>query len=427
MIIEVISTGTELMRGNSIDTNFSYTARSILSLGIEVKYHSTCGDELSDIIESIKTACRRANIVILTGGLGPTADDLTRNAAAEAFDVPLIFNKKEWLRLKERIRRYRKNYGKIKIIDSLKRQAFFPQSTSIIGNSVGAAAGFYMKRNNAYFFALPGVPKEMEVMLNKTVIPIIKTLIRNSPLTADHLPLIEWYRIFGIPEAIVEDMIKPFFIRNTQYSYGLTVKNETVTISVKVRGDGNISAKTLISRANNYIRKTFGYNLLGDGSSTLAGVTANILMDKRITLSIAESCTGGLIAHKLTNVHGISKSLVEAIVCYSNESKIARLGVPHRLISKYGAVSKEVAVAMAKGVAQLSGSDIGLAATGIAGPTGSSKKKPIGLVYMCLWDNRRNREFSQKFIFSGGREHIKERSANRAINILRMYLIKGKI
>lgn len=423
MIVEVISTGTELMRGTVIPTNLSYIAKSLIKLGIEIKYHSCYLDNLMDISNGIQNALKRADIVIITGGLGPTADDFTREAFAKVFNSKLVLNKDIWKWLKNRFRKYH-----LKLTKDIIKQTYFPEDSRVIPNSIGSAPGFYIEKNSKYLFALSGVPREMACMFEESVIPVLKRLfsINKSNLIRD-------YKIFGLTEAEVEEKIKPIF-SNKRYkltppnfvNYGLTAKIGDVTLTINVNTDNQHLSKKMISVLDKIIKKTFGNFIIGDRSSSLESIVGTMLINVNQTIAIAESCTGGLISHKLTQIPGISKSLLEDIVSYSNESKVKRLCVPKDLIIKYGAVSCEIAEAMAKGIAKSNNADFGLSTTGIAGPQGGSKQKPVGLVYIGLYNKACDKTWVSKFIFAGEREQVKERAANWALNLLRLHLLKFK-
>ncbi len=390
--VAIIATGSELMRGRSVDTHLGFFARRLETIGLEVGWHSTCGDDLDRIVGEIKLAAARADVVILSGGLGPTQDDLTRDAAAEAFHRPLVFHAAAWRAIRTRFRRFR-----IRMAAINRLQAFAPRGARLLPNPNGSAPGFALVADGVRFFALPGPPREMMPMFDRHV---LTRLPRGRPLA-----LWEAHTV-GLPEGTVDEIVRPIVARHRDASYGTTVSHGTVNITVK---NG--------ARAGRAIAKALGDRLF---MRPLAEEVAARLLKRRATVAIAESCTGGLIAHKLTQVAGVSAVLLEAVVAYSNASKVARLGVPAALIGRHGAVSEEVARAMAEGAARTSGASMGVATTGIAGPTGGSKAKPVGLVWHAV--AYRGRTSVERRVFPGERAHVKERSANLALDMMRRIL-----
>jgi nicotinamide-nucleotide amidase len=402
--VAVLSTGTELLRGRSVDTNLASIARALETIGLEVDYHATGPDDLDRLVEEIRLASARAEVVILTGGLGPTEDDFTRRAAAEAFERPLVFQPAAWNAIRSRFRRFR-----IPMASINRRQAFLPRAAGILPNPNGSAPGFAVESAGRFFFALPGPPREMIPMLQKRVLPRLAAAFGNRA----RFRLWEG-RVFGMPEGSVDEIVRPIVARRRGASYGLTVSGGTVNITLRVERGSPLP----LVRA---LRRKLGLFLIGPKS--LEETVGDLLLRKRQTIAIAESCTGGLISHKLTSVSGISAALLEGLVCYSNRSKTARLGVPAELIRRHGAVSPEVAAAMAEGIARTAGADAGIAVTGIAGPSGGSKKKPVGLVWHAV--HYRGRTRVERRVFPGDRPAVKDRAANFALDLVRRALLKG--
>ncbi len=402
MNLAVVSTGTELLRGRSIDTHLSLIASEVEVLGLEVTHHATCPDDLGRVVEEIRLASARAEIAILTGGLGPTEDDHTRRAAAEAFGRPLVFRAVAWRAIRARFRRYR-----IRMAAINRRQAFLPRGARLLPNPHGSAPGFEIESGGRLFFALPGPPREMLPMLRRYVIPrLVRTFGRRPGVRL-------WEsKIFGLPEGTVDEIVRPIVARQRGATYGLSVSGGIVSVWVKVEKGSSAG----IVRA---LRRKLGDRLIGD--MTLAEAVAALLLRRRKTIAVAESCTGGLIVHKLTDCPGISRSLLEGWVCYSNASKTARLGVPADVIRRHGAVSGEVAAAMAEGAARNAGADVGVATTGIAGPSGGSRTKPVGLVWHAV--HYRGRTRVERRVFPGDRAFVKERAAAFALDLVRRALL----
>ena len=398
--VALISTGTELLRGRSLDTHLSSISRELEPLGLEIRYHSTCPDDLGRLVEEIRLATARAEIVILTGGLGPTEDDFTRQAAAEAYGRPLIFSAPAWSAIRARFRKFR-----IPMAANNRRQAQLPRGARLLPNPLGSAPGFEVVSAGRRFYALPGPPREMIPMLQRHVLP------RLSPLGK---PFKLWEAtVFGMPEGSVDEIVAPI-VRRGGALYGITVSGGVIRVSVKA-SKGSPAA---IGRA---VSKALGIHLVGQGN--LEQTVAELLIRKKRTIAVAESCTGGQIADRLTDCPGISESLLEGWICYSNASKTARLGVPGDLIRHHGAVSVEVAEAMAEGAARAAGADVGVATTGIAGPSGGTREKPVGLVWHAV--HYRGRTRVERRIFPGDRTTIKRRAANLALDLVRRALLNA--
>jgi nicotinamide-nucleotide amidase len=398
--LALISTGTELLRGRAVDTHLSTIAREMEPLGIEVGFHSTCPDDLGRLVEEIQLASSRAEVVILTGGLGPTEDDYTRRAAEIAFGRPLEFRPAAWKAIQARFRKFR-----IPIAPINRRQAFAPKGARLIPNPNGSAPGFEIADRGRLFFALPGPPREMVPMLRG---PVIRRIGRRRKLRI-------WESsVYGLPEGGVDEIVAPIVAKNRDCSYGITVSGGMVHLSVKAeRGSPD--------RVGAAIRKALGVCFVG--RMTLAQAVAGLLLRKKMTIAVAESCTGGAIASRLTDVPGISASLLEACVCYSDASKASRLGVSPDLIRRHGAVSREVAAAMAEGAAAVAGADLAVATTGIAGPSGGTREKPVGLVWHAVHYRRRTRV--ERRVFPGDRLSVKERAANLALDMVRRTLLNA--
>jgi nicotinamide-nucleotide amidase len=398
----VLSTGTELLRGRTIDTHLSLIARELEPLGVEIGFHATCPDDHRRLVEEIRIASARAPIVILTGGLGPTEDDFTRAAAAEAFGRPLEFMPALWKEIRARFRRFRIPMAKIN-----RRQAFVPRGARPLPNPNGSAPGFEIRSGPRLFFALPGPAREMLPMFRSRVLP------RVAGLGLPRLHIWE-SKVYGLPEGEVDQVVKPVVGRRRGASYGISVSGGIVSLSVKVeRGSPAGIARDLARK--------LGIHLVGPRS--LADTVADLLLRRKKTLAVAESCTGGRIVDLLTDCPGISGALLEGWVCYSNASKTARLGVPPDLIRRHGAVSREVAESMARGAARAGGADIGVATTGIAGPSGGTREKPVGLVWHAVHYSDRTRAESR--VFPGDRAAVKMRAANLALDLVRRVLLNA--
>jgi len=394
MKVEILSTGTELLRGKNLDSNAAWLAQQLGRAGLEVFYHQTVDDHFGRLVDAFKLAASRADLILLTGGLGPTEDDYTRTVAEEAFHRRLVYRPQIWKEIQERFRKYGTRMAAIN-----KRQAFVPEGSTVLPNPNGTAPGFLLRTSDVVFVAMPGPPREMQPMFRDHVLPRIRRTV--------DFAVWEGYA-YGIPEGTVDEIVKR--IVGNRATFGLTARIGRVNISVRAEGSRR---KQVLDDLSRRIRAALGPCYM---AGELNEVVARKLIETRTTIAVAESCTGGLLSHRLTEVAGISAVLLESVVTYSNESKIRRLGVDEALIDEHGAVSEAVARAMALGVARTSGASIGMAVTGIAGPGGGSKRKPVGLCYMAVGERVESK------VFSGDRSAIKERAAGYALNMLRLRL-----
>ncbi|MBI4245411.1 MAG: CinA family nicotinamide mononucleotide deamidase-related protein [Planctomycetes bacterium] len=406
MIVEVITTGTEIVRGKTVDINSNYIARKFTQLGFEVGFLSTYRDNMQELVNGIDTAIKRADIVVVSGGLGPTKDDLTRDAVSKSFGVGSIYHKDEYNRL---LKHYRKNSAP----SNLKRQCYFPENSTLVSNSAGMATGFMIHKSGKTLAALSGVPKEMKYMLENVLTIFHVYYGPNTNQTSLH------FKIFGIPEEIIDSKFRHILgIIGSDYNYSISAKGMIVTVIIDIGTNINLA-----QRIQEKVFMTFGKDVFtADEDKTLEEVVGELILKQWKKISIAESCTGGYITHKLTNVPGISASLYESVVAYSNEAKVRYLNVAQNDLLAHGAVSRQVALAMAHGVRKASKSDIGISTTGIAGPVGGTKEKPVGLVYFGF--STSDEEFVEEHVFKGDRVDIKENASNFAINILRKHLLK---
>jgi len=461
---EIITIGTEIVLGQIVDTNTPYIAQNLSEKGIQVLFQTSVGDD-KDLLKSVlKIARDRANLIITTGGLGPTANDITREAVSEFFDIPLVPDKEAYVRIQKILRNQSINkqdeYSKQVTVhphlnlppspflplsegdrgrkqgdnehspplpvlseaegvgggESLRKQAMIPEGALAIHNDNGTATGFALNCGNTEIVCLPGVPREMQSMLNKYLEIYTKKHNLEGRCT--------WSRdlhTFGICEPDVEAQMKAYTGREEQIKVMTLVHDGIVTINILVTATTREDAVKILDRVEQDIRVKLGNAVFGVGDETLEYSVAALLKKYHKTLAVAESCTGGLVSDKLTNVPGISEFFLEGIVTYSNKAKIEILGVSEYLIGKHGAVSPQVARAMAEGIKKRSSADIGVGITGIAGPTGATKEKPVGLVYIAVIvdDVAEVKECR----FRGSRIDIKNFSANTALNMLRLKLI----
>ena len=414
-VAETIAIGSELLVGGRSDSNSLFISDALGALGIGVRFKSIVGDDQSDIVNVLKTAVHRASVVVLTGGLGPTADDCTREAVATATGRRLSRSMEALEGLTTRLAQWGRvpNKGQI-------RQAMIPSGATVLANPVGSAPGFALLCRGVTLISLPGVPREMEAMVQKSVIPLLAAqrgrskLVRVSPIVR----LI--FHTWGLPEADVDDKLQGLIPRRTPVDLGLLASPNGVLVSLTTKAPHSVGRAVLKSLAEG-VRARLREWLYAEGRDTMEEVVGRLLTKQGLTVAVAESCTGGLIGHRLTQVPGSSAYVDRGVIGYSNRSKTDMLGVPIKLIATHGAVSKEVAAAMAKGIRERAGVSVGLSVTGIAGPGGATETKPVGLVYVGL-DGGRGEAITSEFRFHGDRSVIKQRSSQAALDLLRRWL-----
>ncbi|HLZ35865.1 MAG TPA: competence/damage-inducible protein A [Nitrospira sp.] len=415
LIAETIAIGSELLIGGRTDSNSLFIAEALGRLGIEVRFKSVVGDDLSDIVIVLNAAAARAKVIVMTGGLGPTVDDCTREAVAKAAGRRLARRKDALEGMKVRLAQWGRvpNKGQL-------RQALIPSGATVLPNPVGSAPGFWLPWKGATVIALPGVPPEMEAMMGQGVIPLLLSQLerrggsRRRPITR------MVFHTWGLPEAEVDAKLKGLLPKSASIDLGLLASPMGVLVSLTdtARTGGG---ETLMDRLAEDVRSRLREWLFAEGRDTMEEVVGRLLAEQKRTIALAESCTGGLIGHRLTQVPGSSAYLDRGVICYSNQAKIALLGVPPELIEKHGAVSAEVAAAMARGIRERSGVSVGLSVSGIAGPGGATATKPVGLVYVGL-DTGIGESITREHRFHGDRAVIKQRSSQAALDLLRRWL-----
>jgi nicotinamide-nucleotide amidase len=408
---EIISVGTELLLGQIVDTNAPYLSGALSGLGIDVYHRSTVGDNSARLAEVLRTALNRADVVITIGGLGPTQDDLTKETIAEVLGEQMVVDPDS----ENEIKAFFERRG-IPIVQSNLKQALRPKSGIAIPNNVGTAPGLIVEKDGKIIIALPGPPGELVPMVESFVIPYLSHKTSGAPSVIISRIL----KLCGIGESAAEEKIKDL-LSSTNPTIAPYAQCGEVTFRITAKAVNKAEALSLISKLENEVKERLGDYIYGTDEDTLESVVVNMLIQRGLKLALAESCTGGLISHRITNVPGSSQTFLAGIVAYSNEAKTNFLGVPADLIRKHGAVSSEVAEAMAKGIAERTGADISLGVTGIAGPGGGTPEKPVGLVYIGL----RTPDGIQvtRNIFGGSRQEIKLRTSHTALNMLRMALI----
>jgi competence/damage-inducible protein CinA-like protein len=409
MKFSVLGTGEELLLGLTENTNFGEIARTLREHGHEVIHGAIVGDDLDALRNAVLDASSRAEAVIMTGGIGPTRDDLTRDALGAAAGVPVVLREEEVRVLEERFRGLGREMPRASRV-----QARFPEGADVIPNPVGLAAGFEIRIGEARVFALSGVPREMRSMLEDGVIPRVAAESGRARAV-----VVRRLRIFGTVESELDPLLGDLMARGADPLLGMTVVGGVLTVTVSSRGAPEV-ARTAVARVEARIRELVGDRIFGCDDDTLEGVAAAELMRTGFTVAVAESCTGGLVAARLVGVPGISSHFLEAAVTYSNEAKIRRLGVSVETLDAHGAVSAQTAAEMAEGIRRTAGADVGLSTTGIAGPDGGTEDKPVGLVYTGLSIQGRISADRRRHI--GGRRSIRDRAAKTALDLLRRAL-----
>lgn len=412
MNAEIITIGNELLNGTTINTNASWISDKLWRMGIVTKRVLTISDEALSIKKALADSLSRVDIILITGGLGPTNDDVTKKSIADYFNVPLEENKT----LRERIEFLFANRGvpmpKINL-----EQALIPQTSKIIPNEIGTAAGFYFEQNNKICLIMPGVPAEMKKMVQEFILPL---LLKKYSDQLGHV-MYRMLRTTGIYESKLHEVLSPVIkdlhdvsIASLPHRYGVDLR---LGIYKKTKQDAELH----IQKAQDLILLKISSFVYEVGDRDLAQVAAELLLKNKLSVAVAESCTGGLIQNFFTNIPGSSNFLLGGVVAYENALKKNILGVKKETIEMFGAVSAETAQEMVKGVQQLTNSDCAISTTGIAGPTGGTVEKPVGLVFIgCLVKNEIE---VQKFIFHKERMINKYRFAYAALNMLRQKLI----
>ena len=411
MRAELISVGTELLLGQITDTNATFLARLLAAHGVDVMFKQTVGDNLERVRGAVDLALTRADLIVMTGGLGPTEDDLTAEAVALAAGVPLVFDQTVADTIAELFARRRRTAP-----ESIFRQARIPSGARVIPNRRGTAPGLIVVVDGRTIFLFPGVPHEMEGLVAEGLIPWLEARTQGVVIRSRVL------RIAGLGESMVEERVRDL-IHGSNPTVAPLAKYGEVHLRITAKGTVDATA-SMIAETERALRERLKDAVFGVDDEPLHGVTAKLLIERKLTLAVAESCTAGLVTSRLTEVPGSSAFLLAGYVTYSDEAKIRDLGVPAALISEHGAVSAEVATAMAEGARCRAGTDIGLAVTGIAGPTGATATKPVGLVFVAVATATGGRTEELRFGTEPGRAGIRNLATQTAINLLRLTLLR---
>lgn len=409
MKAEIFCIGTELILGDTVNTNAAYISRKLAELGISCSFHCAAGDNPQRIKQSLEIILKRSDLLIITGGLGPTDDDITMQAIAEFFNTELVFSAQAYEKIKEFF-----TARNCEVPQKAKKQAFFPQDAEIITNPIGTAPGIAWNIRGKHILALPGVPHELYRMWETFVANYLGQF-------SEYVIEKKFLKFIGIPEGSLGEKIQDL----------MTSENPTVApylsqgytkVRIAARAKTKQEAKDLIDQMESQVLSSVGQYLWGYDDDTLEKVVGEVLSGKNLTVSVAESCTGGLISSRLTDISGSSNYIKMNLVVYSNEAKIDTLGVNPELIKTYGAVNEQVAAQMAQNIRKLAGTDIGLGVTGIAGPTGATPQKPVGLVYIGLADGDKTEVHKVNINPSFERKIVKHTASSYALNYLRLFI-----
>lgn len=414
MRAEIIAVGSELLLGQIVNTNARFLSEKLAELGVNIYFHTVVGDNWGRMLAALETATGRADLIILTGGLGPTDDDLTKEALAAFLQQELVIDEGELQKLRDFVAR-----RKIPWVEKNTKQAAFLPGCHILNNEVGTAPGMAVRCEKGYFVVLPGPPHEMERMFVKYATPwLMENYIEKGTLPIRSKVL----KFVGISEPKIEETLQDLFSNQQEPTLALLAKTGEVHLRITARAADEAGFEMLVRPVLEEIMKRIGEHLVASDNQTISELLAGILEKTDLTVSTAESCTGGLLSAALTGVPGSSRFFAGGVVAYSNQVKENLLGVPESMLALHGAVSSQVALAMAQGVKKLSGSQIGIGITGIAGPGGGTGDKPVGLVYIAL--HAPGLEEAQQFQFSGERETIRQRSVVMAQYLLKRCLLQ---
>lgn len=413
MDVELVTIGDEIITGHTINTNAAYIAEKLTDIGLEVKYISATGDSLESMEEVFRLALKRAQVIITTGGLGPTDDDITKKAIVKVFKRNLIFHEDILEDMKQRFAK-----RGMAMPASNHSQALLPQGAKFFPNKNGSAVGICIAENGRTFIALPGVPREMEQILTDEVVPYLRGLHVGRPVKIIKL------RTTGIVESKLADMLQPDLKLEPGVKLAYLPAYSGVDLRVVASDDDPVEAEQKALRLERFLETTVGKYIYGKDADTLQDVVGQLLKDNDRTLSVAESCTGGQLGMIVTSVPGSSNYFLGGVVSYSNQSKINHLDVGSEIIEQHGAVSEECAVAMAVGCRQRFESDYALSITGIAGPEGGTDEKPVGMTYVGLSSVRD--AYARMFNFGRLREANRSRACYAALELLRREILDIK-
>lgn len=413
MTVELVCVGTEILLGNIVNTNAAYLAEQCAMLGLSCYHQSVVGDNEQRMEETIRRAVSRSDIVILSGGLGPTKDDLTKEVTAQVFDMELL----EDPHTRARIQEYFDQNYRGQITENNWKQAQVPEGSMVIDNYNGTAPGLILQKDGKTAILLPGPPNELKPMFERDIRPFLNRLEPEGIYS-------KMVKICGFGESKVESMITDIMESQTNPTIAPYAKTGEVHLRITAKAINEETADEMMEPMMEELYRRFGSQIFTtEEAVTLEETVVELLKEKGKTVTTAESCTGGLVAGRLLNVPGASSVYMEGYITYSNEAKEKLLGVSHSTLEQCGAVSKETACEMAEGAAKAAGADLAISVTGIAGPDGGTKEKPVGLVYVGCYADGEARAY--EFHFTGNRAKNRESTVAKALTILREALINS--
>ncbi len=417
MRAEIISIGTEILIGSILNTNARFLSQTLAQNGIDVYHHVTVGDNLGRIVECFETAVKRSDIVISSGGLGPTEDDVTMLALTRFLGKGSYCHRPTYRAILRRLKK--RNLPMTRLIS---KQCFVPKGSTIFVNENGTAPGVLNHRREngrqKWLLVLPGPPRELEPLFIKKALP---SLIRAAKIKREHF-VVRSVKISGLIEAQVAQKVTDLLKRKPPLTVGIYARPGEVELKIMAKDSSKHAAVAKADKIEKVIRRRLKEKIFGLDQESLASSVGTLLKKKRLSLSVAESCTGGFLSKCVTEIPGCSDYYRGGIIAYDNQIKVRELRIPRPLIRKYGAVSGTIAKKMAQNVKVLFQTDIGIGITGIAGPSGGSRRKPVGLVYIAI--SRRRATPCSKHLFLGSRPEIQERAAHEALDLLRLELLK---
>lgn len=408
---EIIAIGSELLTPSRTDTNSLWLTEKLNEIGIEVMLKTIVGDDKSRLEETIRDALKRSDIVISTGGLGPTEDDITRTVSAKAIERELVYHDEIEADLRERFLRWGREMP-----ESNKRQAFVIEGAEILPNPNGSAVGMSVEIGEKFLVILPGPPRENQPMFMDFVLSKLRKSAGQIFVKRKIM------RVSGIGESAVDEAISPIYKSYETVDTSILFNKSEIEIHLTAKADSEANADAVLEKLAAKIAEKLGIAVFALNGELMEEIIGDLLKSNGKTLSIAESCTGGLVSQRLTDIAGSSEFFIESAITYANDAKIRTLFVPKELIEEFGAVSKEVAEAMAKGMREKSQTDYAISITGIAGPSGGTEEKPVGLVYIGYADETQVKSF--KIILPGDRFLVRWRASQAALDYLRRQILK---
>lgn len=412
MIVEIVTTGSELLLGQIVNTNAAYMSSRLNDLGFDVLYQTTVGDNHDRMKAVLEHALSRADIVITSGGLGPTQGDITKEVSAEIFGRKMKVHEESKRRMEEKfIQRH------VTWTENNMRQVILPEGAEVFLNYNGIASGVVLENNGKYLINLPGPPSEMKDMFERSLKPFLK-----RKFGFKHVIVSKVLNTMGLGESLLETKIKDLILAQSNPTLALLIRPAGVIIRITAKADTREQAEILIEEMEAKIRERVGKYIYSVDDEKMEQVVAKLLKDNCLKVACAESCTGGMLSQRLTSIPGSSAYIDGSVVTYSNDVKMKFLCVDENLLNSKGAVCAEVAGQMAEGIMQLMEANLGIGITGIAGPTGGSKEKPVGLVYIAV-AGKYGTKVTENY-FSGERDQIRYRATQQALSMLRHYIME---